>query len=82
MAEVVHVEKLGGPQHLSLRDVAPQQPGPGEVRFKVEAFALNRADILYITGEHYTELKLPSRVGSEAAGIVDAVGPGVESVGV
>lgn len=51
-------------------------PGQREVRFKVEAFALNRADILYITGEHYTELKLPSRVGSEAAGIVDAVGPG------
>lgn len=80
MTKVVHVDMLGGPQHLSLRDVAPQQPGPGEVRFKVEAFALNRADILYITGEHYTELKLPSRVGSEAAGIVDAVGPGVESV--
>ena len=31
MAKVVHVDMLGGPQHLSLRDVAPQQPGPGEV---------------------------------------------------
>ena len=61
MAKVVHVDMLGGPQHLSLRDVAPQQPGPGEVRFKVEAFALNRADILYITGEHYTCLLYTSR---------------------
>jgi NADPH:quinone reductase len=79
MAKVVHVDRLGGPEHLSLADVEAAEPGPGEVRFKVEAFALNRADILYITGEHYTELKLPSRIGSEAAGVVDAVGPGVET---
>lgn len=79
MAKVVHVDMLGGPEHLSLADVEVPEPGPGEVRFKVEAFALNRADILYITGEHYTELKLPSRVGSEAAGVVEAVGHGLEN---
>jgi NADPH2:quinone reductase len=80
MPKVVHVAKLGGPEHLSIAEVDRAEPGPGEVRFKVEAFALNRADILYITGDHYTELKLPSRIGSEAAGVVDAVGPGVETV--
>lgn len=77
MAKVIHVAGLGGPEHLSIADVDVRQPRAGEVRFKVEAFALNRADILYITGEHYTELKLPSRVGSEAAGVIDAVGEGV-----
>lgn len=79
MAKVIHVSKPGGAEHLSIDEVDVPKPGPGEVRFKVSAFALNRADILYIGGEHYTELKLPSRVGSEAAGVVDAVGPGVES---
>jgi NADPH:quinone reductase-like Zn-dependent oxidoreductase len=80
MPKVVHVEKLGGPEHLTVRDVPLAEPGPGEVRLKIQAFALNRADILYITGQHYTELKLPSRIGSEASGIVDAIGPGVTRV--
>lgn len=79
MPKVVSVEKLGGPEYLALRDVPLVDPGPGEVRLRVEAFALNRADILYITGHHYTALKLPSRVGSEASGVVDAVGPGVRN---
>jgi NADPH:quinone reductase len=82
VAKVIHVSKPGGAEHLSIDEVDVPEPGPGEVRFKVSAFALNRADILYIDGEHYTELKLPSRVGSEAAGVVDAVGPGVESYAV
>ncbi|MBL0372366.1 zinc-dependent alcohol dehydrogenase family protein [Rhizobium sp. KVB221] len=80
MPRIVHVEKLGGPEFLTINDAALAEPGPGEVRLKVDAFALNRADILYITGSHYTELKLPSRIGSEAAGIVDSVGPGVDHI--
>lgn len=80
MPKVVHVEKLGGPQHLAIRTIPLAEPGPGEIRLKVLAFALNRADILYMTGQHYTELKLPSRIGSEASGVVDAVGPGVGRV--
>jgi NADPH:quinone reductase len=77
LATVVQVTQLGGPELLSLEKVEVPEPEAGEVRFRVAAFALNRADILYINGEHYTALKLPSRVGSEACGIVDAVGPGV-----
>lgn len=79
VAKVIHVGKPGGTEYLSIEEVNVPEPGPGEVRFWVSAFALNRADILYIDGEHYTELKLPSRVGYEAAGIVDAVGAGVEN---
>ena len=77
LATVVQVHQLGGPELLRLEQVEVPEPEPGEVRFRVAAFALNRADILYINGEHYTALKLPSRVGSEACGIVDAVGQGV-----
>ena len=77
MARVVKVTRLGGPEHLVIADEAPAEPGPGELRFKVQAFALNRADLLYMNSQHYTELQLPSRLGSEAAGVVDAVGAGV-----
>jgi NADPH2:quinone reductase len=82
VAKVIHVSKPGGAEYLSIDEVDVPEPGPGEVRFRVSAFALNRADILYIDGEHYTELKLPSRVGSEAAGFVDAVGAGVDNYAV
>jgi NADPH:quinone reductase-like Zn-dependent oxidoreductase len=77
MALVLHVNGKGGPEVLALADVTPPAPGPGEVRFAVRAFALNRADLLYMSNTHYTPLKIPSRLGSEAAGIVDAAGPGV-----
>lgn len=75
-SKTVRVHRIGGPEHLHLDDLALPEPGAGEVRFKVEAFALNRADLLYMRGQHYTLPRLPSRVGSEACGVVDAVGPG------
>lgn len=77
MARVVRLHRIGGPEVLQIDDVAVEQPGPGEVRYKVAAFALNRADLLFMRGQHYTLPALPSRIGSEAAGIVDAVGEGV-----
>lgn len=77
MSRVVQVRQLGGPEHLVIAETTPPEPGPGELRISVEAFALNRADLLYMNGQHYTELQLPSRLGSEAAGLVDSVGPGV-----
>lgn len=79
MAKIIQVSRLGGPEHLTFEEVEVVEPGPGEVRFKVHAFALNRADQQYIKGGHYNELKLPSRLGSEASGIVDAVGSGVDN---
>lgn len=79
MAKIIQVSRLGGPEHLTFEEVEVVEPGPGEVRFKVRAFALNRADQQYIKGAHYNVLKLPSRLGSEASGIVDAVGSGVNN---
>lgn len=80
MAKIVRIEAKGGPENLSLVESEVAKPGPGEARIRVQAFALNRADIRYMQGKHYMKLALPSRVGSEAAGVVDAVGPGVESL--
>jgi len=71
---IVKVYRSGGPEKILFEEVEPVEPGPSEVRFKVHAFALNRADLQYIRGRHYTKLKLPSRIGFEASGIVEAVG--------
>ena len=79
MAKVIQVEPSGGPARLRIVDVPLPEPGPGEVRFRVRAFAINRADVHYINGDQDTGRKPPSRVGSEAAGVVDAIGPGVTS---
>ena len=63
--------------------VAPRpEPGPGEVRFKVAAFALNQADLLLTEGRHYVKAALPIRLGYEGCGVVDAVGKDVTQVNV
>jgi len=53
------------------------EPGKGEVRIKVEAIGLNRAEIMFRKGQYLETPQLPSRLGYEAAGIIDAVGPDV-----
>lgn len=77
MAQVILLEDIDGRAELRIRDVSPPEPGPGDVRYEVEAFGLNRADILYMNSTHYTQTELPSRIGLEACGVVDAVGEGV-----
>jgi NADPH:quinone reductase len=62
---------------LKIDTIARPQPGRGQVLIDVHAFALNRADILYFQGQHYSLPNPPSLIGSEAAGIVEAVGEGV-----
>ena len=80
MPKVLHVIGEGLDNGLELADVSVADPDKGEVRLKVSASALNQADILYINSMHYTELKLPSRIGSEASGVVEAVGAGVSDI--
>ena len=80
MAKLLHVVKPGLENGLQLEDAAVADPEKGEVRLKVSASALNQADILYINSMHYTELTFPSRIGSEASGVVEAVGEGVSDI--
>jgi NADPH:quinone reductase-like Zn-dependent oxidoreductase len=56
----------------------PKQPGKGEVRLKVQAVGLNRAESMFIRDQYVESPKLPSGVGYEAAGVVEAVGPDVD----
>ena len=62
---------------LQIDTVPMPEPGPGEVLLDVHAFALNRADILYFQGQHYSLPNPPSLIGSDAAGTIQAVGKGV-----
>jgi len=67
----------GEPETMKLDDVAPPEPGPGQVRIRARAAALNFFDILQIQGKYQDRPPFPFTPGAEAAGIVDAVGAGV-----
>ncbi|MFI0975392.1 zinc-dependent alcohol dehydrogenase family protein [Streptomyces sp. NPDC021093] len=72
--------ELGGPDVLKVEDVALRGPGPGEVLLRVEAIGLNRAEALFRAGAYYYPPTLPgSRLGYEAAGVVEAVGEDVRA---
>jgi NADPH:quinone reductase-like Zn-dependent oxidoreductase len=78
MPKVVRFHQLGGPEALTFEDQPSRQPQAGEVRIRVQAVGLNRAEALYTRGQYLEQPRLPSGLGYEAAGIVEAVGPGVE----
>lgn len=80
-ARAVRFHAFGGPEVLRVDEVAIAAPAAGEVRIRVGAFGLNRVETLYRAG-HFGEVSFPGRIGYEAAGVVDAVGPGVDNVGV
>lgn len=79
MPKQVLITAVGGPETLETKDVATRAPGEGEVTLKVEAVGLNRAELMYMGGHYFEQPKLPSRIGYEAAGVVTAVGPGVDA---
>lgn len=70
-----------GFEGLSLEQFPDEEPASGEVRLRVEAFALNWGDMDLMEDRYsYSFSSFPARIGMEAAGIVDAVGPGVEGI--
>ena len=79
MPKIVRFHELGGPEVLRFDEVPSQKPGKGEVRIKVEAIGLNRAESMFYHGQYLEQAKFPSRLGYEAAGAVDAVGEGVDA---
>jgi NADPH:quinone reductase-like Zn-dependent oxidoreductase len=82
MARTVRIHTLGGPEVLQIEDLAVGEPGPGEVRIKVEAVGLNRAEAMYRAGRYPTKPQLPSLIGYEGVGTIEALGPGVEGFAV
>ena len=78
MAKVVRIHKHGGPEELRLEDLEVGDPGPGEVRLKVEAIGLNRSEAMFRRGAYPVLPKLPTLIGYEGVGLIEAVGPGVQ----
>lgn len=78
MAHAVRFHETGGPEVLRLEEVAVGNPGPGQVRVRHSAVGLNFADTYFRAGLY--PVPLPAGMGVEAAGVVDAVGEGVENV--
>ncbi|MDX8467079.1 zinc-dependent alcohol dehydrogenase family protein [Mesorhizobium sp. VK23B] len=78
MARVVRFHERGGPEVLRIEDVEVPPPGPGEVLIRVKALGLNRAEASMRKGTYIETPALPSGLGLEAAGIVEAVGERVD----
>src|SRR5438874_5437355 len=78
MPHAIRIHSAGGPEALVYEEVAIGTPGPGEARVRHTAIGVNFIDTYHRSGL-YT-LPLPSGIGSEAAGVVEAVGSGVDWV--
>jgi NADPH:quinone reductase len=78
MAKAMQIHQTGGPEVLHWEDVEAGEPGEGQARVRHTAVGVNFIDTYYRSGLY--PLPLPSGLGSEAAGVVEAVGPGVAVV--
>jgi NADPH2:quinone reductase len=78
MACAIRFSEIGGPEVLRLETVAAGEPGPGQARVRHRYVAVNFIDVYFRTGRY--PLSLPNGLGSDAVGIVEAVGPGVTEV--
>lgn len=77
MSIAIEIRQPGGPQVLELVDVQVGEPGPGQVRIRHRAIGLNFIDVYHRTGLYPLPLPLPSSIGMEGAGVIEAVGEGV-----
>jgi NADPH:quinone reductase len=80
VAKAVRIHETGGPEVLRVEDVEVADPKAGEVRLRQVAVGLNFADTYFRSGIY--RVPLPAGMGVEAAGVVEAVGPGVTHVAV
>ncbi len=76
MPHVVRIHQNGGPEQMKWEEVAVAAPGPGEVRVRNTAVGLNYIDTYHRSGLY--PMPLPLVLGSEGAGVVEAVGPRVK----
>jgi NADPH2:quinone reductase len=75
MSITVEIEKVGGPEVLRLVDLPPTEPKTGEVWLRQQAIGVNFLDVKHRNGG--VQIPLPGGLGVEAAGVVEALGPGV-----
>lgn len=78
MARIVRFHQFGGPENLKIDEVPLRPLKKGEVKLRVQAIGLNRAESMFYHGMYLERATLPSGLGYEAAGVITAVGPGVD----
>lgn len=78
--KAIRVHEFGGPQVMKLEDVPDLKPGPGQVVVRVHAAGVNPYDTYMRTGVYAVKPPLPYTPGSDGAGVVEAVGEGVNKV--
>jgi len=78
--KAIRVSEYGGPSVLKLEEVPPPQPGPNQVLVRNHAVGINPVDTYLRSNTDNRGPKLPYTPGSDAAGVVEAVGPGVTAV--
>ena len=78
MTKAIRIHATGGPEVLQYEEVDVGEPGAGEARVRHSFIAVNFADIYFRTG--FYPLALPNGLGTDAVGVVEAVGPGVTDI--
>src|SRR5216683_2678968 len=73
MSRVVEFSEAGGPEVLRFKNVNVPEAGPGQVRIRVKAIGLNRAESMWREDKYIEPVKFPARLGYEAVGTVDSV---------
>lgn len=82
MTRSVRIHEFGNADVLHIEDVEIGEPGVGEVRLRIHAIGLNRTEITLRSGRSPIKPALPSAIGFEAAGIIEALGPEASGVAV
>jgi NADPH2:quinone reductase len=77
--KAIRIHETGGPEVLRLEEVDTPEPREGQVRIKVAAAGVNYADIAQRNGAYLTPTTVPTTLGVEVAGTIDALGPGVSA---
>ena len=78
MARAIRFDRIGGPEVLRMEQVEVGDPGPGQARVRHSYVAVNFIDTYFRTGAY--PLALPNGLGSDAVGVVEAVGAGVTDI--
>ena len=80
IVNAIRIHEFGGPEVMRWEELDLPDPAAGQAQIRHTAIGLNFIDVYHRTGLYPTDL--PAGLGSEAAGIVDAIGPGVSEVAV
>ena len=78
-ARIVRFHQTGEAEVLLLETLPLPEPAAGEVRLRVKAIGLNRAEVMFRRGQYLIQPQLPSLLGYEASGTIEAVGAGVDT---